>query len=164
MQDKTLLVGRLWDGLSLPCLFFLPVTSKAKVSRGSKFATKYPISSEHTWGEILPLAVFTSDRMNLAALISASHEQAQWTTPYTSTLDTTQPCRNYTIHCSKYIFPELCESKTQLQDQGNRRGTELERREVRLSPGYVLRSGLWEATEVLATNTLHKMDVISLKT
>lgn len=55
----------------------------------------------------------------LTALISAAHEQAQPAARYTSALDTTHLCRNYRILCSKSFFPELCESKTQLQNQGN---------------------------------------------
>lgn len=59
----------------------------------------------------------------LAALISAAHEQAQSAARYTSALDTTHPCRNYRMLCSEisffFFFPELCESKPQLQNQGN---------------------------------------------
>lgn len=95
----------------------------------------------------------------LAALISAAHEQAQLAARYISALDTTQPWRNCTILCSKsFFFPELCESKTQLQNQRNyasewgrqARKKKQEHREGWLSPGYVLWSGPWEATKVPA--------------
>lgn len=115
MQEKRSRVGGLWDGLSLPCFLFFQLYQNLRFWRRyiSTLSTQLvvKVDKENVF------SCFLLSLHELAALISAAHKHNRrlGTRALSIRLRRAEIIRHY-VAC--YFFPELCESKTQLQNQG----------------------------------------------